>query len=190
MKSERYTQLENAYLGLGVVCGDTIDDIIKMLAKNVVDRKDYRPSTLTNDTNDYDYFENTLRFWFLTQMIMEDYEVFNYFDDVYKLKSSVIYWINKVFNKDYDKYLMAKILIGNDCVNYWSLRKEFKYLLKKVSDVDIMTRWILRFIEFAEERGYYNFSSFYAESALTELGNHNILNASTRSTLEKHIRNR
>lgn len=193
MNFERYNQLESLYLELGKIVDakDDMDSIISAMVKHTINHDDYISSPLTNDINDLSYLMDTMRFWVLTQMDMEvNGKNFKYERDLYKAKYKVVYWINKVFNRGYDRYIMAQILLGYDCVHYWSLKNEFKFLFKKISDFDKMTRWIIRFIELSEKKGYYNFSSFYAESALTELGNHNILNASTRSTLEKHIRNR
>lgn len=188
MDYERYNQLESLYLKLGTVIG--CGDPIAQMAKYIVDRDDYVSSPLTNDTNDYDYLKATMRFWTLTQMDMETQGNFKYEDDLYKAKNAVISWINKVFKKGYDKYLMAQILLGENCVYYWnsSFKKEFKFIFKKASDIDTMTRWIQRFIELSEKKGYFNFSTFFAENAIREFSNHNVLTNETKSMLKSHMR--
>lgn len=154
MNDQRYNQLENLYLKMGrqLRPEKNLDTVIADFAKYIVDRDDYVPSSLTNDTNDYDYLKDTMRFWILTQMYMETNGNFEYKEDLYSAKDAVVRWINSVFNKGYDRYLMAQILLGYDCVRYWDLKKEFKFLFKKISDFDKMKRWITRFIELAEKK--------------------------------------
>lgn len=190
MNSQRYNQLENLYLKLGKIVGrdSDLNEITAAMAKHIIDSEDYVASTLTNDKNDYDYLKDTIRFWVLTQMHMETNGKFKYESDAYTAKYKVISWMDRVFKKGYDKYVMSQILLGDDCTYYWSLKKNFTFLFKKISDIDKMTRWILRFIELAEKKGYYNFSAFYAENALKKFNDHNILTNETKSMLKSHMR--
>lgn len=183
MKTKRYEILEKRYLQLGSGAGD----IMSMLVHDIVTESNNALSPLTNDKNDYGYYMNTMRFWLLTQMYMEVEHDFYYIDEAYAMMSSVLGWIGKVLKKDYDRYLMTQILLGDDGVYFWSLKKEFKFIIKKVSNVDTMTRWIMRFIELAEKDGYNDFSSIFAKNALSKFEKHKILNEKMSSFLEKHI---
>ncbi len=188
MASKMYYIWENTCKKLGPL-GET--DVSNILISDIADNiiYDNKRSPLTdNNINDRDYFRYTLRLWQLTNMKIDSPDIFDYYDDLYRNKSSVRNWISNVFRNNYDRYIISKIVLGDKCVYYWSFKKEFRFFFKKISDTDKIYKWTQRFIELAEERKFYDFASYFAENAMKEFSTHNILTNEMKSTLTKHIR--
>lgn len=139
------------------------------------------------------FYIEVLQLNFLTKMMLLEPKIFNYYKELNALFSDVVYWLNNRLNfspynsnakmgDGYDKYIVLKALLDDDCELFWhkKIKKSFIFLFKKIHYPTWITRWVMDSAYYAEENGYYYFSWLFSKNLLAILDEHGELTKSLK----------